>query len=401
MSSTSEIQNFISKFHQLMKAGQTAHLDLDTHAGQAWIGLKVMIRPLQPQQNQHHSSRKSRNPAYYRRQERRKALRKAAKASTEPSDTNAEEAAKASTKPSDTNAEEAIVPDTIKETIEEVPNNNVSEKVTNTDDVIISENLAAEVIDDNSETFTTISNTNEVKTKGSKASNTDISMYTTEKDIPPRRDDSYFCELCDFVCNSKRGFNVHMTRKHSKIEQLDGNISYIETEVSNLNSSDNQSEPYSGLEQLHYSTKFLELLETKYGKCETWDHYIVKSINENYTCKRFLSRVIVEIRDILISIETDMDNEITEFKKHKLPDLKTKSKKKSKHSRKYSPCDDEDADYVQYIRRDIYLLVCKEFLIESICPKVSASLHSMDKELEDEIVDLQHNVQGDEQSDDP
>ena len=122
---------------------------------------------------------------------------------------------------------------------------------------------------------------------------------------------------------------------------------------------------------------------------------------ENYTCKRFLSRVIVEIRDILISIETDMDNEITEFKKHKLPDLKTKSKKKSKHSRKYSPCDDEDADDVQYIRRDIYLLVCKEFLIESICPKVAASLHSMDKELEDEIVDLQHNVQGDEQSDDP
>merc|ERR1711973_1007960 len=91
MSSTSEIQNFINKFHQLMKAGHTAHLDLDTHAGQAWVALRVMIRPFQPQHNQHFP-KKSRNPAYYRRQERRKAARKAADASTKPNEANAEEA---------------------------------------------------------------------------------------------------------------------------------------------------------------------------------------------------------------------------------------------------------------------------------------------------------------------
>ena len=70
-----------------MNAGHTAHLDLDAHAGQVWLGLRVMIRPFQPQKY-----RKSRNPAYHRRQERRKAARKDAEVSTKPGDTNAEEA---------------------------------------------------------------------------------------------------------------------------------------------------------------------------------------------------------------------------------------------------------------------------------------------------------------------
>ena len=41
--SDAELENFIQKFKQLRKAGLTAHLDLDTHAGQAWVGLKVML----------------------------------------------------------------------------------------------------------------------------------------------------------------------------------------------------------------------------------------------------------------------------------------------------------------------------------------------------------------------
>ena len=79
-------------FHQLWKAGDTAHLDLDTHAGQAWIGLRTPLghfgQPCQypPQTRQyppqtptnrqypppsptHHS------PSYYRRQERRKSAK--------------------------------------------------------------------------------------------------------------------------------------------------------------------------------------------------------------------------------------------------------------------------------------------------------------------------------------
>ena len=38
-----EVDSFVRKFHQLWKAGLTAHLDLDTHAGGAWVGLRVQL----------------------------------------------------------------------------------------------------------------------------------------------------------------------------------------------------------------------------------------------------------------------------------------------------------------------------------------------------------------------
>ena len=72
-----EIYSFITKYHQLSKAGFTAHLNLDTQAGQAWVGLRVQLgqlgQPLQypPQSPTHHS------PPYYRRQEHRKAAKAA------------------------------------------------------------------------------------------------------------------------------------------------------------------------------------------------------------------------------------------------------------------------------------------------------------------------------------
>ena len=93
---------------------------------------------------------------------------KAAKASTEPSDTNAEEAAKASTKPSDTNAEEAIVPDKKSED----PNNKTEDS-----EVTISENLASEASDKNAETFSVPSD------KKDEASNTDITICEVEKNL--------------------------------------------------------------------------------------------------------------------------------------------------------------------------------------------------------------------------
>ena len=40
---SSEIEDFLKKFHQLWSNGLTAHLDLDTHAGQAWVGLRVKL----------------------------------------------------------------------------------------------------------------------------------------------------------------------------------------------------------------------------------------------------------------------------------------------------------------------------------------------------------------------
>ena len=138
MSSTSEIQNFITKFHQLMKAGHTAHLDLHTQAGQAWVALRVLIRPFQPQHNQHFP-KKSRNPAYYRRQERRKAARKAADAST---------------KPNEANAEEAIAPDSMKVAEKATVPDNTKAAEAITEEAIISDNIEiaeAAIIPDNVE----------------------------------------------------------------------------------------------------------------------------------------------------------------------------------------------------------------------------------------------------------
>ena len=38
-----ELDTFVRKFHQLWNDGVTAHLDLDTHAGNAWVGLRVQL----------------------------------------------------------------------------------------------------------------------------------------------------------------------------------------------------------------------------------------------------------------------------------------------------------------------------------------------------------------------
>ena len=38
-----ELDTFVKKFHQLWNDGFTAHLDLDTQAGNAWVGLRVQL----------------------------------------------------------------------------------------------------------------------------------------------------------------------------------------------------------------------------------------------------------------------------------------------------------------------------------------------------------------------
>ena len=98
-----ELKSFIQKFKQLRGAGLTAHLDLDTHAGQAWVGLRVMLNPVKLTKEK---PQKYRSPSYFRRQERRKAARiqSAAERSQFP-----ESAAKAQDTETNTNAEEATV----------------------------------------------------------------------------------------------------------------------------------------------------------------------------------------------------------------------------------------------------------------------------------------------------
>ena len=63
--SESELSSFVSKFLQLKKVGATAHLDVDTRAGEAWVRLSVQLSDV--------PKSRRRSPSYYRRQERRRA----------------------------------------------------------------------------------------------------------------------------------------------------------------------------------------------------------------------------------------------------------------------------------------------------------------------------------------
>ena len=76
-----ELDTFIQKFQQLWNSGHTAHLDLDTCAGRAWVGLRVQLghAPGPPHQQLHHPPfkhpRNPESPSRMRRRARRAANR--------------------------------------------------------------------------------------------------------------------------------------------------------------------------------------------------------------------------------------------------------------------------------------------------------------------------------------
>ena len=150
-----EVDSFVQKFHQLWKAGVTAHLDLNTHAGTAWVGLRVQLGqvpgPVHRQGNRPQQQR--RGPAYQRRQERRQAARAAA-------------------------------------------------------EVIASDDLPA--------------------AKASNLEEDDLNVKPADNVVATSAEqakEKFKCEICDFESNWENGLSVHVTRKHTIIEQLDGNDS--------------------------------------------------------------------------------------------------------------------------------------------------------------------------------
>ena len=79
MASVTELDSFVKKFKDLWKSGIGAHLDIDTYAGQAQVGLRVRLghEPGPPCHQEHEPRLKSRNgPSRQRRQERRAQERK-------------------------------------------------------------------------------------------------------------------------------------------------------------------------------------------------------------------------------------------------------------------------------------------------------------------------------------
>ena len=61
-----ELDTFLHKFHQLWSAGHSAHLNLETHAGKAWVGLHVQLGhvPGHLHHQFHHPS-----PQYHKKQD--------------------------------------------------------------------------------------------------------------------------------------------------------------------------------------------------------------------------------------------------------------------------------------------------------------------------------------------
>ena len=119
-----EVETFVKKFHQLWNDGVTAHLDLDTRGGEAWVGLRVHLgghvpgplhRPVHPFQQQ--VPRKE-SPARQRRHARRAAARQAhAERATDAGAAEATEVVQETTEEQTAavNAVDAAVEDTAKE----------------------------------------------------------------------------------------------------------------------------------------------------------------------------------------------------------------------------------------------------------------------------------------------
>ena len=57
---------------------------------------------------------------------------------------------------------------------------------------------------------------------------------TSEKDVISEKEsilidkseNDFNCEICDFTSNWKNRLEIHMIRKHSSVEQLDGNVTF-------------------------------------------------------------------------------------------------------------------------------------------------------------------------------
>ena len=136
-----ELDSFLHKFYQLKNAGYNAHLDLDTHAGHAWVGLRVQLGhepgPLHYQVHPPFSNiqKKAEGSSRQRRRARRAAQREAA--AVDPS-----EAAKAFNTKDNTDEARTENRDDIK-TIDKTAKENESEG--NFNSIIDNDNITEEV----------------------------------------------------------------------------------------------------------------------------------------------------------------------------------------------------------------------------------------------------------------
>ena len=131
--SAKELNSFVHKFHQLWNAGYSAHLNLDTHAGRAWVGLRVQLghAPGHVHHHLHHPFPQPHKKPDSPSRQRRRARRAAASHTKAEEAANKETADQAGSKPE--NIIEEIVNDndeTLIDTAEEA-NIKISDEVCN------------------------------------------------------------------------------------------------------------------------------------------------------------------------------------------------------------------------------------------------------------------------------
>ena len=186
-----ELDNFIHKFKQLWKAGLTAHLDIDTHAGNAWVGLRLQLGPIHqpPQHVPHPPSRYHRGPSYQRRLAKRREARSQASPSSFPT---VEVGDDDHHQPNGENEEAAEA--TMKHRLDD----DSTEKATE---------------EEESQT----ENSEELK-------NHDTNKHEQKDAEKAETTDNFECPICDFRSNWNNGLQVHMNRMHTVLEQIDGSI---------------------------------------------------------------------------------------------------------------------------------------------------------------------------------
>ena len=190
-----ELDSFVHKFHHLWRSGLTAHLNLETHAGEAWASIRVQLGhdPGRQHQQVHDPfQHRHRGPAYYRRQAKRKAARTAAAGSAAPA----------------------------------VPSSHFS--VRNSEDIPAAKAAPAFSVDNNSEEEHTVVEGDMPAVEADKIVNNNFEAgvdevtFVEERPAIAEKVNSFACEICEFESKWENGLNIHMSKKHAPIEQLDG-----------------------------------------------------------------------------------------------------------------------------------------------------------------------------------
>ena len=205
----SELDSFIQKFKQLWHSGLSAHLDLDTHAGQAWVGLRVRLGHAPgPLHIRPHRTRDG--PSRQRRRDRRAASRQE----------EAEEAPQENTQRNET-----------------VVNENEPAEVVDEAERAAAVIVAAEDPADQQEVAENAANHQEV---AEEATVEEVGEIAVEKTATTK--DDFPCELCNSRFRNIRGLRTHVGRVHRTKKVTDkaknGNEDNTDIESSEVNSCD-------------------------------------------------------------------------------------------------------------------------------------------------------------------